>query len=130
MSSMENQNQSRWLIAVLFLSLTLALVLVRQNRSVSVTPDTTPEPPPVTNLDKTTLTGWLTIVYNGEQKYLLTDDAGETSELLINDMLLTRLGGPLAIDRTRVTIVGYQEDRYHDEIIVLTLKKEDDLIEE
>jgi len=82
------------------------------------------------DLDRISLTGWLTIIWNGEPQYLLTDDEGRTTELLINDILIKKLGGPLSLDRTRVTVVGTSLSANQDKIIVLTLKLADDLMEE
>ena len=130
MSSRANQNKKAWLLGLVFLTLTVAIALVRQNRTASVPPPTKPEPSLLMDLDRISLTGWLTIIWNGEPQYLLTDDEGRTTELLINDILIKKLGGPLSLDRTRVTVVGTSLSANQDKIIVLTLKLADDLMEE
>lgn len=53
-----------------------------------------------------TLSGWFTIIRNHESHYFITDDQGVMVEVLLDDDVAAPLGGPLALDRTRVTIVG------------------------
>ena len=62
-----------------------------------------------------TLSGWFTITVAdeltefglvSETTYALTEDSGERHELLIDIELLKTLGGPVALNRKRVTVVG------------------------
>jgi len=53
-----------------------------------------------------TITGWFTTVWNGGPHYSITDDQGQTTRLLLDDETAKPLGGPLELDRKRVTIVG------------------------
>lgn len=53
-----------------------------------------------------TITGWFTTVWNDEPHYSITDDQGQTTRLLLNEELTKPFGGPLELDRKRVTIVG------------------------
>jgi hypothetical protein len=53
-----------------------------------------------------TLQGWLSIVWNDEPHYFLTLDDGQTVEVHIDEQLMAPLGGPLALDRTRVTVLA------------------------
>ena len=53
-----------------------------------------------------TFSGWFTIIWNHEAHYFVTDDEGRTVEVLLDQNLTAPLGGPMALDRTRVTIVG------------------------
>jgi hypothetical protein len=73
-------------------------------------PSPTELPPPedsqITVPDRTTVSGWFSIIWNDEAHYFITDDAGNTIEVLLEEDLMKPLGGPLALDRTRVTIEG------------------------
>ena len=51
-----------------------------------------------------TLRGWLSIVWNDEPHFFLTLDDGQVVEILFEEALFQPLGGPLALDRTRVAI--------------------------
>lgn len=52
------------------------------------------------------LRGWLSLVWGGEVRYFLTDEAGKTTELLMDEELMRAHGGPLKLDRTRVAVTG------------------------
>jgi hypothetical protein len=52
------------------------------------------------------LQGWLSIVWNDEPHFFLTDDTGQTVEVLIDEELMAPLGGPLALDRSRVIVLA------------------------
>ena len=65
-----------------------------------------------------TLTGWFSMIiadYPSESgltsdiTYILTEDSGERHELLLDTALLKPLGGPVALNRKRVTVVGVWE---------------------
>jgi hypothetical protein len=61
---------------------------------------------PTQRSNTVTITGWFTTVWNGEAHYSITDDQGQTTELLMEDEIAKPLGGPLQLDRKRVTITG------------------------
>ena len=70
--------------------------------------------PPV-HAQQQTLTGWFSMTiadYPSESglvseiTYVLTEDSGERHELLIDVELMRPLGGPVALNRKRVTVVG------------------------
>lgn len=64
-------------------------------------------PIPIQTPEETlTVSGWFTIIWNDEAHYFITDDESHTVEVLIDEQLTKPHGGPLALDRTRVTIVG------------------------
>ena len=72
---------------------------------------------PVAAQDQT-LTGWFTFIVadypsdtglTSETTYFLTKDSGEQHELLIDVELMRPLGGPVALNRKRVTVVGEWE---------------------
>ena len=65
-----------------------------------------------------TLTGWFTMTIvdyqtedglTAETTYFLTEDSGERHELLITIELMRPLGGPVALNRKRVTVTGEWE---------------------
>ena len=65
-----------------------------------------------------TLTGWFTFIVAdspsqaglvSETTYILTEDSGERHELLIDVELMRPLGGPMVLNRKRVTAVGEWE---------------------
>ncbi len=74
-------------------------------------------PPPAPAQDAT-LTGWFSFIVadyptesglTSEITYTLTEDSGERHELLIDVELMRPLGGPVALNRKRVTVVGEWE---------------------
>ena len=74
---------------------------------------TTPAPPslPTENLDEsptgdTTITGWFTIVYNGEGHYTISEENGQKTRLIIAESILQDAGGTLKFDRQKVIVTG------------------------
>ena len=70
--------------------------------------------PPV-HAQQQTLTGWFSMTIADyppesglapEMTYVLTEDSGERHELLLDVELMRPLGGPVALNRKRVTVVG------------------------
>jgi hypothetical protein len=59
-----------------------------------------------TGTECTAISGWFSIIWNDEAHYFVTDDTGNTIEVLLDEDLMEPLGGPLALDRTRVQIKG------------------------
>ena len=79
--------------------------------------------PPATAQDET-LTGWFSFIVAdyptesglaSEITYALTEDSGERYELLIDIELMQPLGGPMALNRKRVTVGGEWEEVGPDE---------------
>ncbi len=79
--------------------------------------------PPATAQDET-LTGWFTFIVAdyppesglaSEITYTLTEDSGARYELLIDIELIQPLGGPMALNRKRVTVGGEWEEVGPDE---------------
>ena len=75
-------------------------------------------PPPV-HAQQQTLTGWFTFIVAdypsedglaSETTYVLTEDSGARHELLIDVELMRPLGGPVALNRKRVTVEGEWEE--------------------
>ena len=76
-------------------------------------------PAPLATAQDDTLTGWFTFIVAdypsedglvSETTYVLTEDSGERHELLIDIALLKPLGGPVALNRKRVTVMGEWEE--------------------
>jgi hypothetical protein len=61
---------------------------------------------PIQTSDSVTITGWFATIWNGEPHYSITDDKGQTTQLLVSEEVASSLGGPLALDRKRVTVSG------------------------
>jgi hypothetical protein len=61
----------------------------------------TPTPPL-----RVTITGWFTTIWNGEPHYTVTDDQGNAAQVILDEEVARPLGGPLKLDRQRITIVG------------------------
>lgn len=61
---------------------------------------------PTPSPETLTLQGWLSIVWNDEPHFFLTQDDGQTVEVLIDEQLTQPLGGPPALDRTRVIVLA------------------------
>ncbi len=73
---------------------------------------------PLVMAQAATLTGWFTFIVadypsdtglTAETTYFLTEDSGERHELLIDSELMRPLGGPVALNRKRVTVEGVWE---------------------
>ena len=73
---------------------------------------------PLAEAQQATLTGWFTFIVadypsgaglTSETTYFLTEDSGERHELLVDAALLKPLGGPVAVNRKRVAVVGEWE---------------------
>jgi hypothetical protein len=52
------------------------------------------------------LSGWFTVIWNDRTRYFLSDDQARWTELLLDEEMLKPFGGPLALNRKRVKIVG------------------------
>lgn len=52
------------------------------------------------------LTGWLHVIWNGEPRFVLIDDRGVATRVLIDPALVRPFGGPRALNQKRVTITG------------------------
>ena len=53
-----------------------------------------------------TLTGWLHIIWDGEPRFMLIDDRGGATRLMIDPVLARRFGGPRSLNQKRVTVTG------------------------
>ena len=59
-----------------------------------------------TNTVLVSVSGWFTIVHNGEPHYFLNQDNGEKSQLFFDAARLESLGGALQFDRKKVSLTG------------------------
>ena len=75
--------------------------------------------PPAAAQDETLITGWFAFIVadyptesglTSEIAYTLTEDSGERHELLIDVELMQPLGGPVTLNRKRVTVMGEWEE--------------------
>ena len=75
-------------------------------------------PAPLATAQDNTLTGWFTFIVAdypsegglvSETTYVLTEDSGARHELLIDIDLMRPFGGPVALNRKRVTVEGERE---------------------
>ena len=81
---------------------------------------TIPPPSPESNI--ITVIGVLTTVWNGGAHYSITDEEGKTFKLQLDEELTKPLGGPLAIDRQKVTITGELVSEDPPTILVLSIQ--------
>lgn len=65
----------------------------------------TPIPPTVAG-QQLSFAGWFHVIWNGGPQYVLIDDQGRWTRLLLDEVLTRPFGGPLAFNRKRVKIVG------------------------
>ena len=88
----------------------------RQPTSAQVpTPSATPAPaalPTATSTATvvsemgTVITGWFSIIWNGEARFFIDDDSGTTYEVELDEDVARPRGGPLELNRKRLTITG------------------------
>ena len=71
-----------------------------------------------------TLKGWLSIVWNDEPHFFLTQDDGQTVEVLLDEQLTQPLGGPLALDRSRVVVLAVVDPEFPDVFQALSIEIE------
>ena len=86
-----------------------ALVMVTACSPANAPVENTPAPtlePAAAPGGQVEITGIFTTVWNGEAHYFITDEQGQTTQLLLEEAVARPLGGPLALDRKRVTILG------------------------
>ncbi len=76
----------------------------------SVQPTIHPTMKSTTTPNLVTITGLFTTIWNGGPHYSITDDQGQTTQLLLDDETAKPLGGPLELDRKRVTVQGVMVD--------------------
>jgi hypothetical protein len=80
-------------------------VIVARNRSLRPAV-LRPWRPSLVALILLTLTGWVHIIWNGGPRFVLIDDRGVATYLVIDPVLAGQFGGPRALNQKRVTITG------------------------
>ncbi len=67
------------------------------------------------------LSGWVTVIWNDSAHYVLSDDQGRWTELLLDEETARSLGGPLALNHKRVRIVGERAASPSESVRVLSI---------
>ena len=68
------------------------------------------------------LSGWLHIIWNGEPRFVLIDDQGMATHVVIDETLTKPFGGPRTLNQKRVTITGERIDKPTGAIRVLSIE--------
>ena len=84
--------------------------LERKSRDRSRTPETE------------LLSGWFHVISNGEPRFMLIDDRGGWTEILLDEALARPVGGPRALNGKRVKILGERVQAASGIIRVLTIE--------
>lgn len=101
----------------------LSLILAGLALSACTAAGSTPPPQEASAPDSAVvLVGTFHTVWGAEPTYLLTDDAGRTTTLLLDPELTRSLGGPQAIDQRRVRVVGRPAPGAEEALRVTTLE--------
>lgn len=79
---------------------------------------------PPDSSQESSLSGWFHVIWNGGPQYVLIDDQGRWTQLLLEEALTKRLGGPLTFNRKRVRIVGRRVSEPLGAIRVLSIEFE------
>lgn len=81
---------------------------------------------PTTGADLITISGRFITIFNEEPHFSITDDQGQTTELLIDEEVARASGGTMAFNRQRVTVVGEVLSDPAGVIQVLSIRLESD----
>lgn len=93
---------------------------------VSRTPENLePVPPASSELEEqqVRLSGCFHVIWNGSPKYMLIDDQGRWTRLLLDESVTRPLGGTLALNRKRVGIVGKSVNTPSEAIRVVSIER-------
>ena len=75
---------------------------------------------------RVSLSGWLHVIWNGEPRFMLIDDRGVATRLLIDEALIRAFGGltsgPQGLNRKRVTIAGERVSEMPEVVRVLSIE--------
>ena len=72
------------------------------------------------------LSGCFQTIWNGDAKYMLIDERGRWTRLLLDPSLTQPLGGPLGLNRKRVKVVGRLATDQEATVRVLIIELEGD----
>ncbi|KAB2958885.1 MAG: hypothetical protein F9K13_12265 [Candidatus Methylomirabilis oxygeniifera] len=67
------------------------------------------------------LSGWVTVIWNDRVHYILSDDQGRWTELLLDEEMAQSLGGPLALNHKRAKVVGERMAAPSESVRVLSI---------
>jgi len=70
------------------------------------------------------LSGWLHIIWNGEPRFILIDDQGAATRIVIDGALTRAFGGPRRLNQRRVTITGERVAEPAEAVRVLSIELE------
>jgi len=73
---------------------------------------------------RVSLSGWLHIIWNGEPRFILIDDQGVATRLVIDEALTRAFGGPRRLNQKRVTIKGERVGEPTEAVRVLSIELE------
>jgi hypothetical protein len=73
-------------------------------------------------LEQVSVAGWFHVIRNGKTRFMLIDDQGRWSEILLDEALARPLGGPRALNQKRVKIVGERSKVSPEIIRALSIK--------
>ena len=68
------------------------------------------------------LSGWLHIIWNGEPRFILIDDQGAATRVVIDEALTRAFGGPRKLNQKRVTITGERMGEPTEAVQVLSIE--------
>lgn len=68
------------------------------------------------------LSGWLHIIWNGEPRFILIDDQGAATRVVIDEALTRAFGGPRKLNQKRVTITGERVGEPTEAVRVLSIE--------
>lgn len=68
------------------------------------------------------LSGCFQTIWNGDAKYMLIDEQGQWTRLLLEPSLTQPFGGPLALNRKRVKVVGRLASDHGSAVRVVTIE--------
>lgn len=71
--------------------------------------------------DRVRLSGWLNVIWNGEPRFILVDDQGVATRLVIDEALTKPFGGIRALNRRRVVVTGERASGQPDAVRVLSI---------
>lgn len=77
--------------------------------------------PPAAESQEISLSGWFTVIWNDRTHYYLSDGQGRLTELLLDEETVKSLGGPLALNRKRVKVVGKRAIAPTEAVTVLSI---------
>jgi len=72
--------------------------------------------------NRVSLSGWLHVIWNGEPRFMLVDDQGMATRLVLDGDLMRAFGGARGLNQKRVTLEGERVDDVAETVRVLSIK--------